>query len=159
MEEEKRESINKDWRFEEAFLNSNYLKYYNAINENELTVAIIEKIFYKYAEKRIILNNNLKYESLKTLNEKSVYIYTMQEGSMYRKLNIALTNDSKKELKSMIPLIFGINKYLTNGIKNDRMYKVYRGGWLPKDYLKFFIKDSILRIPALWSCSKQKQVI
>ena len=106
----------------------------------------------------VFLKNNAKYESLKTVEEKSVYIYTMQEGLIYRKLNIALTNDSDKELQSMMPLIRGINKYLTIGVKNDR-YKVYRGGWLPKEYLKYFIKHSILRIPALWSCSKQKQVI
>ena len=76
---------------------------------------------------------------------------------MYRELNIALTSDNDTELQKFVPLIRAINNYLNENPGNKEM-TLYRGGWLPNEYLKYFIKNALLRVPCYWSMSTSKSV-
>ena len=93
------------------------------------------------------------------INGKSVFMYTLNQGEIHKNINIALINDNDIELRSLMPLVGGINSYLAIHVTNMNNYIVYRGGWLPKEYLKYFIKGAVLRIPAFWSCTTNKEVM
>ena len=103
------------------------------------------------------LYNDPKYWNLGNPEEKAVYIFLKNETYLYRKLNMALIEDSNTKLQIYMPLIRGINKYLTKIIIIQPL-TVYRGAWLPQKYLKYFIKYGVLRIPTIWSCNTNKQV-
>ena len=201
---------NDDWSSENLLENSNYLKYYNAIDKHSITVQMIEDVFNKYTQnvwlkfdtyktyisytyihvciqrnkkknkkketlntkhkarrykthtkkKEIDLRNYRKYETLQTVEEKSVYIYSLQKGLMYQKINMALKTDNEKELKELMPLICSINKYITtnSNVENTQQITVFRGAELGDDYLKCFIPNNVVRILPFWDFSTNKHV-
>ena len=86
-----------------------------------------------------------------------MYVNKMENTKLYQKVNIALIEDNNENLKSVMPLIRGIDKYVTTGDRN-KQYKVYRGGWLPKEFIQCFTKNAVFRVPCIWSLSQNKSV-